>query len=369
MKDKLPIERDILNWVRSGQVRIPSISVSIDTKQGSANQRVGSKQEPDAIATIRWRDGEERFVVECKARSTPQEFQSAISNANRYAKELQLRPLLLLPYLSETQLQSLAELEASGIDLCGNAIIVVPGKLFIMKTGEKNRFKDSYLIKDVYRGNSSLVARSLLVMTKSRSLADLESFIASRGGKLTLTTISKALRRLQDDLIIEKRKGAAVLLQPEELLQKMAESYKEPRVTQTLVGKSGLSLQTMAKKLAGANVQFAISGASSIDRYGVMGREEMVTLYCESLLRAVEAVGEVTETERFPDIELKETTDQTLYFDLRSDKGVPYASPIQSFLELANGDKREKDASRQVLRYILDELNNTMRVVEESDDA
>ncbi len=353
-----PLEQDILDWVRTGKVRIPSISVSIDGEdQVASKQRLGSKQQPDATATIRWRDGEERFVVECKARNTPQEFQSALSGAIRIGKELQLRPLLLLPYLSEPQIRDLAEQEVSGIDLCGNAIIVVPGKLLIMKMGEKNRFKDSYLIKDVYKGSSSLVARSLLVMTKSRSLADLESFIASRGGKLTLTTISKALRRLQDDLMIEKRKGAASLLQPEELLEKLAESYKEPRVTRKFVGKTGLTLESMVQKFRSANTKFAISGASSIAKYGVMGREEIVTIYCDSLSRATEALGETTETERFPDIELKETSDQTVYFDLRTDNDVPYASPIQSFLELANGDKREKDASRQVLRYILDEVN------------
>ena len=64
------------------------------------------------------------------------------------------------------------------------------------------------------------------------------------------------------------------------------------------------------------------------------------------------------ETDRFANIELLRTTDARVYFDPRAESGVPFASPIQAWLELVVGDKRQKDAAEQVRRGILIALGN-----------
>jgi hypothetical protein len=62
-------------------------------------------------------------------------------------------------------------------------------------------------------------------------------------------------------------------------------------------------------------------------------------------------------TTRFPDLELLETADPLVYFDQRTEEGVPYASPIQCWLELQAGDKREREASNQVRELVLSECD------------
>ena len=78
---------------------------------------------------------------------------------------------------------------ASGIDLCGNALVQIPGKLFVLRSGAPNRFPESYPIRAVYRGATSLVARALLLRAESESLSDMDQFIRSRGGALTLGNV------------------------------------------------------------------------------------------------------------------------------------------------------------------------------------
>lgn len=63
------------------------------------------------------------------------------------------------------------------------------------------------------------------------------------------------------------------------------------------------------------------------------------------------------ETTRFADFELAETDDATVFFDARPVNGLPYASPIQAYVECKTGDKREKETADQVARVILDGLS------------
>ncbi len=60
-------------------------------------------------------------------------------------------PLLFVPFLSERQLQELEQEKISGIDLCGNGVVVVPDVFAVFRSGEKNRFTSSAPIENIYR--------------------------------------------------------------------------------------------------------------------------------------------------------------------------------------------------------------------------
>ena len=87
-----------------------------------------------------------------------------------------------------------------------------------------------------------------------------------------------------------------------------------------------------------------------------MGREDRLRVYCESVSELLDLLGtDVKPGERFANLELCETADPTVYFDVRRSGGVPFASPIQAYIELATGDKREQDTSSQIRSLILRE--------------
>lgn len=97
-----------------------------------------------------------------------------------------------------------------------------------------------------------------------------------------------------------------------------------------------------------------LTGSSSAGQYSVMARELIQSLYCSdmgSLLKRLNPVLE--ETSRFPNIELLETDDDFVYLDARDDLA---ASPVQTYLELMQGDKREQETAGQLRTAILQPL-------------
>lgn len=60
----------------------------------------------------------------------------------------------------------------SGIDLCGNGVVISKGTFFVFRSGGKNRFTSSAPIKNIYRKNSSMVGRVFLVRATYETVQD-----------------------------------------------------------------------------------------------------------------------------------------------------------------------------------------------------
>jgi hypothetical protein len=52
-------------------------------------------------------------------------------------------------------------------------------------------------------------------------------------------------------------------------------------------------------------------------------------------------------------VSLTQTAEGTVYFDPVVESGLSYVSPVQTYLELASGDKRQREAAGQVREYLL----------------
>ena len=270
----------------------------------------------DAIldATV---DGETfQFGAEFRSRNSPKLFEETVLRIENSKVSFGRLPLLVVPFLRESQLQSLQERKLSGLDLSGNGVISVPGRILIFRSGSPNKFPDSVPSKYVYRGATSLVARVFLCS-----------------------------------------KDAIKLLQPEKLLESLASSYSPPKTTQTI---SLASKATFEELFSGSNglLPMVLTGQSSIKAYAVMGSTDVPKLYVQSTARLLKEWGNrVEQTSRFIELELVQTDDPTVYFDSRLKNGIPYASPVQAFLEASSGDKRERETAINLRNNILNELN------------
>ena len=75
-------------------------------------------------------------------------------------------------------------------------------------------------------------------------------------------------------------------------------------------------------------------------------------MYCPSLERLLEKLpGNLSD--RFPDLELIETDDETVYFDAREQDGFWWVSPVQVYLELMTGDKRDRETAEQIKSFLI----------------
>jgi hypothetical protein len=274
--------------------------------------------------------------------------------------------MILVPYLSPRVLAWLESEGISGIDACGNGVITVAGRLLVYRTGKRNEYPDSAPIKNVFRGDASLVTRALVRIPKEayyKRVSDIRDQILAYGGKVALSTVSKVLKRLEEDLLIERSRGRIRWLQGDELLDRLAQNYEPPRLSRRIRGKCRLMIEEMSRRLSAMErryeVRIAATGLTSVSRYAVMAKEEKLSVYCSDAsvlfteLRLFDPdVFEATDL--FANLELLETRTQYAFFDPQRDEdGFPWASPVQTYLELMSGGKREQETAQQVADAIV----------------
>jgi len=349
----------MLARIRAGGLSLPPAELRLLESEptGAGGPRA------DAVIEACWEGQVARFSVQVKPLATPKALREAVGLARESASPPETYPMVMVPYLSPEKLDELAATEVSGVDLCGNGALVVPGRMLLFRSGQPNRFPQSAKLRNVYRGKSSLVARAFLIQPEFAEVKEIVSLLRRRGGQVAFSTVSKSLKRLEEDLVVGRGGGSIRLLQADMLLEKLAANYDPPGIRERFRGKCALSAREAVRKLSSAarsqGRKLIATGAGSAERYAVLAREPTVSLYCTAPPRELLAAADVVvrETGRFANLDVLQTTDARAFFDPRDEEGLPFASPIQTFLELAGGDKRQRDAAEQVRRSILASLN------------
>ncbi|MFH1435347.1 MAG: hypothetical protein ABIJ56_06490 [Pseudomonadota bacterium] len=351
--------QEILDRLCQGLINFPPLSFSVFDLSPAFPAGRGRHFRPDVLVEAAWGRRRFRFVVECKAYCSLKILRDAVASVSAAAGATNAHPMILTSWLPLEQLKELEENEVSGIDLNGNGIVIVPGKLLVFRTGIPNAYPRSLPIRNIYRGISSIVGRALLLEPRFKSVGSIREEITSRGGRVALSTVSRVLRQMEEDLIISREGREVRLLQPDKLLERLSTDYRQPRILSRSTGKSPLSLDEISKRMSrfahSSGLRIVLTGAASVNRYAAMAREPILSFYCmehtQKLLQRINVQAQPTD--RFVNIELLQTEDETVYFDLRMEPEGVFASLLQAWLELANGDKRQQDVSRQIKKIIL----------------
>ena len=223
---KTPSQVEAIALLQRGEISFPPFSLAPRPEQ----QWRLPDWRPDAVLELSWSGRSHAFTVEYKSVSTPAAMQTASEHIRRLSRPPLLWPMLLVPYLPEDRLEMLTIMGVSALDLCGNGVVIVPGEWFVCRTGKPNLYPQSFPIKNVFRGTSSLVARVFLWRPTYDAVGEIREEIERRGGAVALSTVSKALARLEDELIVGRQSGKIRLLQPDKLLQRLVENYRPPEV-------------------------------------------------------------------------------------------------------------------------------------------
>lgn len=349
-------EKRVIELLKEGINFSPLQTVSIRPEPDvNLDRRSGRWGHPDLTIDFLWQDRRHVFLAEVKRSATPRILEESVRQLRNYLDEAQgtansaeYFPMLVVPYLSPDGLARLIEANVSGIDLSGNGVVIVPGEWFIYRTGAPNRYPTSAPIKNVFRGTSSLVARVFLIRPKFGSVTEVYEEIKQRGGEITLPTVSKALKGLQEELLIGREEKIR-LLDPERLLGMLEQNYRRP------VGRRRLRVKFLTGRSEGLAAVASNSDANNLrvvgddpTRYALMpGGEQALNIYTPSIETALRGI-EFTENSRFPDIEIIETDDQTIYFARRQADGFYWTSPLESYLALQAGGKRERETAEQM---------------------
>lgn len=359
---KIPTEKEMIAELERGGLCLPPLAFRLveECPQGDKNSQF------DVYLEASWQDQTARFVVECKSLSTPKAFQDSLNFLKTASIPKDYHPMLMLPFLSEKQLQELEREGISGIDIAGNGVVTVPGSFAVFRSGEKNPFPSSAPIKNIYRKNSSMVGRVFLVRPTFETVQEIlleinrRNMLVERWDKkpMSLSTVSKALKTLEQDLVV-RRTGETKLLQPDKLLEKLSDNYTAPATKAQIrlkVPNTGDSIREMLlKKSQELGLPIVATGISSVNRYAVMQRGDLLSAYCPRIDVLLKSLGG-SESDRFPNLELLETEDESVYFDSQRADDFWWASPVQVYLELMTGDKRDRETAEQVKAFILSNL-------------
>jgi DNA-binding transcriptional ArsR family regulator len=180
------------------------------------------------------------------------------------------------------------------------------------------------------------------------SVNEIYEEIKRRGGEITLPTVSKALKALEEELLVGRDDEGIRLLDAGRLLDLLARNYRRPLVRRCLRGKLADRNAALVRMAADAKAQNIQLVGDDPTRYVVMpGAEQQLTVYTPSIETALRGM-DFTETNRFPEVELRETDEPTVYFDRREEDGFYWTSPVEVYLSLLAGGKRESETAKQM---------------------
>lgn len=355
----MPTEKEMLDQLRQGKVQFPPLAFRFLNDQMNTGEDKGI----DAYIEAKWKRKSVKFAIECKALSTPKFFQNSINLLKSMRLPKNIFPMLFMPFLDEQQLKKLEMEGISGIDLCGNCVVVYPGAFSVFRSGGKNRFPSSAAIKNIYRKNSSMVGRSFFVYPYFKTVQDIhatvnqQNLLVNHWNKkpMSLSTVSKVLKTMVEDLIIT-RTEAIRLIQPEKLLEKLSGNYTPPaikeRIRLKVPEKNKPILKLLSEESQKLELPLMASGISAVTRYTVMQRGDLLTVYCPKVEMLINRLPG-SQSSRFPNLEILETEDETIYFDARQEDDFWWASPLQVYMELMTGDKRDQETALQLKTLIL----------------
>lgn len=278
-------------------------------------------------------------------------------------------PLVIAPFLSEQRLTELADQNVSGIDLCGNGVLTAEG-LYVFKSGQKNRYPRSTRLQNAYRAKSSLVGRALLMRPEFDTVGALVEFINTRGpsadgrrdASISFSQVSKALKQMEQDVIVSRKGGRVRLLQADSLLDALVRDYQPPRIQERWLGycseEASVALQAKVRTgLDDPRMRYAVFGVWAEGPALAYLGEPVYTLYTDARPRCALAdlPGEAEQGRRFANVEILTTQSDWVYFG-RGQYGGAGVSDVQTYLQFANGDTRQKQGAQQLRGRILASL-------------
>lgn len=328
--------KGLLQNLNQNKLKLSPLEIEKIEKADSANS---------STFQIKWKENSKVFLAHVFSTPTPKNIESRIYSIKKSVSP-DYFPLLITTYLSEENLQRLIDEEVSGIDLCGNGVVIADD-WFIYRSGAKNKFPSNAPIKNIFRGTSSIVARVFLIKNEFQNAGEILSEIENRGGKTTLSTVSKVVKTLEEELIISKSQTIK-LINPNRLLEQLKTNYQvEP--TQKIIGKVpdlNNALEKMKQNAKANDIKFVCFDSS---KYAISATSSpILKIYTELIENLLNDI-EFEKTNRFANLEICQTTDQTVYFDKRENN----TSPLQVYFELANSGKREQETAESLKLNIL----------------
>ena len=278
-------------------------------------------------------------------------------------------PLLIAPYIGKKQAQMLEDKGISWIDLSGNMYVKVSNQIYIERSGRKNRFPDTAPIKKIFQGTSSLVSRALLLKPEGfSSLYEIVDFINERNANITLSTVSKVIKSLEEELLISKSGSLISVVDQEKLLDRLTEDYfyyikRKVRKTYKFSVEKPRCYVSMTRNVQKSNYLACGFYATQIKGLGVTNE---ITISVRDMDQARRDLDFLEPDAEFGNIKLIETNDVEIWFNSIDAEltiesvikvTIPVVDDIELYLEMMADTPRGPKIAEQLKQQILNKAD------------
>ncbi len=336
MQEALDIEREALH-------QLPGLLADLldEPPETFALRRKDPDLGVDAVVDHRGRT----WLIQVKASSRPGVVAAAAEQLRVLAFPDALT-ILVVPFMTPAGAKAAADRQVSWLDLSGNAYIR-DDDLYIWVQGRPNRFAGRGRPSSPFAPKSSRVARALLLdparWWRQKELAEATDLDDGH--------VSRIVRRLDDDGLLERDDARLRPGDPKLLLDAWADDYRFDR-HDIIVGHatgSGLELaRELHRGLGEADIDHAFTGLPAAWALGGFARFRLNSVYVHGDPRdAADAIG-LRRNERGSNVQLIGPDDRGVYLGQREVDGLPCVSSIQIYLDLQHLPERADEAARQL---------------------
>lgn len=286
-----------------------------------------------------------QWVMEVKSSSRPGQVSRAAEQLLHYARE-DVIPVLVVPFMSRAGAEAADRVRLNWIDLSGNAHIRAEN-LHVWVQGRPNELRSRGRPSSPFAPKSARVTRTLLLNPQRWWLQ--KELVAATG--LDDGNISRIVRRLDEEFLLERRERKLRPRDPDVLLDAWAQDYRFDHhdIVPGHVSGTGIdNARMIAERLASMGIHHAFTGLPAawvMDQYA---RFRLTTVYVTGDPRvAAEGLG-VRRATAGANLQLVGPDDMGVFNGERNYGGLNCVSTVQVYLDLLRLPERASEAARHL---------------------
>ena len=255
-------------------------------------------------------------------------------------------PILVVPYMSRAGAETADRLRLNWLDLSGNAHIRDQG-LHVWVKGQPNRFRAAGRPSSPFAPKSARITRTLLLdparWWRQKELADATG--------LDDGNVSRIVRRLDDEALLERRDRELRPRDPNLLLDAWAEDYRFDRHQAVLGHLSGGGIEIARElddRLADADINHAFTGLPAAWAMSHFARFRLTSVYVEGDPHVAAEKTDIRIGEKGANVQLLGPDDDGVLAGGEEFDGLPCVAPVQVYLDLLNLPERSREAADQL---------------------
>jgi hypothetical protein len=301
---------------------------------------------PDSGVDLVVRDSRGRvWACEIKTSSGPGQIERAAEQL-RHLRHADAIPLLIVPFMSKAGIEAADRASLNWIDLSGNASIRAEN-LHVWVQGHPNKFRSAGRPSTPFAPKSARIARVLLLdpgrWWRQKDLTDVTG--------LDDGNVSRIVRRLDEEMLLERRDRELRPRDPALLLDAWAQDYRfdhHDTIAAHLSGNGIEVARSLHDRLLALDVHHAFTGLAAAWAIDQFARFRLTTVYVDGDPREVAERLAVRLSPKGANLQLVGPDDIGVFAGEADHGGLDCVSTVQVYLDLLHLPERADDAAQHL---------------------